>query len=89
LLARLRANGFAIWPFDAPGARTVVEIYPSRLRQLIHAPAEPRVYTTEHERDAAESARVMWEHRASFATLSAATDPVTLIEGDVWRGPLR
>ena len=26
----------------------------------------------------------MWEHRDSFATLRAATDPVTLIEGDVW-----
>ena len=37
LLARLRANGFAIWPFDAPGDRTVVEIYPSRLRRMLHA----------------------------------------------------
>ncbi len=85
LLARLRATGFAIWPFDAPGARTALEIYPTRLRRLMQAPDEPRVYATEHERDAAESARVMWEHRASFATLTAAIDPTTRIEGDVWR----
>ena len=26
----------------------------------------------------------MWEHRATFAKLEAATDAVTLIEGDVW-----
>ena len=82
-LARLRAHGFAIWPFDAPGARTAVEIYPSRLRRLGHAPAE-RAYATEHERDAVESAEVMWDHRALFPQLTAATDPVTLIEGDVW-----
>ena len=25
---RLRAAGFAIWPFDAPGPKTVIEIYP-------------------------------------------------------------
>ena len=33
LLARLRAAGFAIWPFAGAGDRTAVEIYPSRLRQ--------------------------------------------------------
>jgi hypothetical protein len=37
-----------------------------------------------HERDAVESAGVMWERRESFATLRAATDRVTRIEGDVW-----
>ena len=26
----------------------------------------------------------MWDHRDAFATLAAATDPITRIEGDVW-----
>ena len=84
LLARLRAQGFAIWPFDPPGDRTVVEIYPSRLRALDPARFVGLTYASPHERDAVLSAAVMWEHRASFATLAAATDPVTRIEGDVW-----
>ena len=29
LLARMRADGVAIWPFDAPGDRTVAEVYPA------------------------------------------------------------
>ena len=32
-LARLRAEGFAIWPFDGASDRLVVEIYPSLLRR--------------------------------------------------------
>ena len=32
-LARLRAEGFAIWPFDGARDRLVVEIYPSLLRR--------------------------------------------------------
>jgi Protein of unknown function (DUF429) len=82
LLARLREHGFAIWPFDAARDRTAFEIYPSWLRRTVVDPE--RTYASPHERDAAESARVMWEHRESFATLPAATDPVTRIEGDVW-----
>ena len=31
LLARLRAAGVAVWPFDAAGAATVVEIYPREI----------------------------------------------------------
>ena len=31
LLHRLRKAGWAIWPFDPPGSRTVVEIYPRLL----------------------------------------------------------
>jgi hypothetical protein len=37
--------------------------------------------------DAAVSAMVMHEHLADLATLSEATDPVTLAEGDIWRPP--
>jgi hypothetical protein len=76
LLRRLRDSEFAVWPFDAPGDRTVVEIYPS----LLCAGMRPRT----DEGDAVGSARVMWEHRASFTELERATDPVTLLEGDVW-----
>jgi hypothetical protein len=86
LLARLRASGFAIWPFDAPRERTVVEIYPSLLR-TIDPRVEARAFASDHERDAVVSAEVMWEHRASVATLTAATDPVTMLEGDVWTPP--
>jgi hypothetical protein len=84
LLARLRAAGFAVWPFDPPGERTVVEIYPSRLVPLALPPFDARNHISPHERDAVGSAYVMWQHRASFAELEAATDPVTRIEGDVW-----
>ena len=83
LLARLRVQGFAIWPFDPAAERTVVEIYPSRLRRLL-GEHPTHVYPTPHERDAVESARVMWERRASFPNLRVATDPITRIEGDVW-----
>lgn len=85
LLTRLRAAGFAIWPFDPPTDRTAVEIYPSMLRTLV--PHDGTKFADEHERDAVLSAATMWEHRASFATLAAATDQTTLIEGDVWTPP--
>jgi hypothetical protein len=82
-LARLRAAGFAIWPFDGATDRTVMEIYPSLMRKV--APRHDRdEFRNEHERDAVVSARVLWDHRETVAALRAATDPVTLIEGDVW-----
>lgn len=37
--------------------------------------------------DAAISALVMHDHRADFGTLRQTTDPLTLLEGDVWRPP--
>ncbi len=84
LLARLREAGFAIWPFDAPRERTVVEIFPTLLEPLAPQHLSQRDYATNDERDAVLSAAVMWDHRASFAELQAATDPVTRIEGDIW-----
>jgi hypothetical protein len=81
LLAKLRAAGVAIWPFDAPGERTVFEIYPSALRPLVPQPGE---FMNEHERDAACSATVMWRYRETVAALTAATDPTTRLEGNVW-----
>ena len=60
-----------------------MEIYPSLMRKLApHHDVGP--FTNEHERDAVVSARVIWEHREVIAALRAATDPTTLIEGDVW-----
>ncbi|HTK15534.1 MAG TPA: hypothetical protein VL769_04005 [Acidimicrobiia bacterium] len=82
-LARLRGAGFAVWPFDHAIDRTAMEIYPSLMRKLAaHHDVGP--FATEHERDAVVSARVMWDHREAIAALGAATDPTTLIEGDVW-----
>ena len=84
-LARLRKAGFAIWPFDPPGERTVLEIYPSLLRKTM--PYDDAEFENEHERDAVLSAAAMWIHRESFADLTAANDPVTMLEGDVWTPP--
>ena len=81
LLRGLRASGFAIWPFDAPAARTALEIYPSALRRLTPA-AGP--FTSNDERDAVCAALVMWEHRHEFARLARAGDAVARLEGDVW-----
>jgi hypothetical protein len=84
LLSRLRDAGFAIWPFDEPNDRTVVEIFPTLLEPLAPEHVAQRTHANEHEGDAVLSAAVMWQHRNAFATLTAATDAVTLIEGDVW-----
>jgi hypothetical protein len=81
LIARLRAGGTAIWPFDPPGDRAAFEIYPSALRTLVPA-AGP--FENDHERDAVCSALVMWRHRETVAALRATTDPTTRLEGDIW-----
>jgi hypothetical protein len=81
LLARLRAAGAAIWPFDRPGERTIIEIYPSALRRLV-TNAGP--FSNDDERDAVCSALVMWRHRESIAALRAAIDRTTRLEGDIW-----
>ncbi len=83
LIARLRAAGAAIWPFDAPAERTVFEIYPSALRKL-SPEHDGGPWNNEHERDAVVSARVMWDARETVAALRAATDPTTRLEGEVW-----
>lgn len=81
LLPSLRAAGFAIWPFDAPGDRVAFEIYPTALRPLVTAPGP---FSTHDERDAVLSALALWEHRAGLGRLRKTDDPVTLVEGDVW-----
>jgi len=81
LIAQLRAAGCAIWPFDAPTDRTVVEIYPSAVRTLVTGPP---AFANDHERDAVCSALVLWRDRETVAALRAATDPTTRLEGDIW-----
>jgi hypothetical protein len=50
------------------------------------APAFARsIVASEDAFDAAISAFAMFDHRTELATLSPSTDPVTLLEGDVWR----
>lgn len=74
LLPRLRAHGFAIWPFDAAGPRTVLELYPSALAGRKGTDRD----------DAERSAMTLWEHRNEIRALPRARDPITLLEGDVW-----
>jgi hypothetical protein len=61
-LARLRARGFSIWPFDAVGARTAFEVYPSlyaavstndRAGRAAHLAELPSTVLAREERDAA------------------------------------
>ena len=82
-LARLRADGVAVWPFDGPSDRLAIEIYPTLLRRCfpeLDSPDAPNP----HARDARASARAMWACREQFGALPRATDPVTRIEGAVW-----
>ena len=82
-LARLRAAGFAIWPFDDASDRLVVEIYPSLLRNRFPH-LDDGAAPTNDARDARVSARAMTARAEEFTRLVAAADPVTRIEGDVW-----
>jgi hypothetical protein len=81
LLAMLRADGFAIWPFDPAADRTAFEIYPRALRPLV---PDAGPFGSNDERDAVCSALALWQHRDELTTLRATTDPVTRLEGDVW-----
>jgi hypothetical protein len=83
LLSELRAAGFAVWPFEAAGERTVVEIYPAALRRV--APdLDVGDWISLDQRDAVVSARVMWRHREAIRELAATTDPAVLLEGEIW-----
>jgi predicted nuclease with RNAse H fold len=85
LLPRLRDAGFAIWPFDDAGDRTVVEIYPRAFRDRGRvAPLPDAAGTSRDAFDASISGSAMFEHRHEFRARRAATDAVTRIEGNVW-----
>ena len=82
-LARLRADGFAIWPFDDACDRLALEIYPSCLRARF-----PELVGTDNPstdaRDARVSARAMTTRAEEFASLTEAIDPIERLEGNVW-----
>jgi hypothetical protein len=82
-LARLRASGFAIWPFDAAGPRVAVEIYPTLLRRRFPE-FEDRNAPSADARDARVSVRVMQARTDEITTLRATRDAIERIEGDVW-----
>lgn len=82
LLAVLAERGFAIWPFDSAGTRTVIEIYPTLLRAC--APDVDGDFDDPNERDAVVSAHVMWRHRGELGNLRATADPAIRLEGDIW-----
>jgi hypothetical protein len=97
LLRRLRAEGFSIWPFDAPRTPVAVEIYPRLLtgpvvkssRPAREAylrtrgwPLEPAL--SEDAFDAAVSALVMSRNQTQLASLPREADPVYAREGRIW-----
>lgn len=102
LLRRLRAEGFAVWPFDDPRLPMAVEIFPRLLtgrvvkssatgRQAhLRAAGWPRqAGATEDAFDAAVSALMMDRHRDQLAALPPEMDPVLRREGRIWEvGPL-
>jgi hypothetical protein len=99
LLRRLRAEGFAIWPFDAPRLPVAVEIFPRLLTgPVVKSRPSARASYLEHRGwpleagrsedafDAAVSALVMASCAGPLATLTEETDPVYRREGRIWAG---
>ncbi|HSR25927.1 MAG TPA: hypothetical protein VLW53_20410, partial [Candidatus Eisenbacteria bacterium] len=97
LLRRLRAEGFAIWPFDPPRLPAAVEIFPRLLTgPVVKSRASERerhlrerrwpvgAAVTEDAFDAAVSALVMDRNAARLAALPAESDPVIRREGRIW-----
>jgi hypothetical protein len=58
-LAWLRAQGAAIWPFDAPGTCTIVEAWPTLLARESPGSAPARSFGSEHRDDAVTIARAL------------------------------
>ena len=75
--ARASRSGRSIRRATAPCSRSI------RRRSASSRPTDGP-FENEHERDALSSARVMWDERETVAALSAATDPTTRLEGDIW-----
>ena len=97
LLRRLRAEGFAVWPFDDPRPPTAVEIFPrlltgpvvksrqaARERYLRERRWPPEAAVSEDAFDAAVSALVMDRHRPLLAGLGPEPDHQTRREGRIW-----
>jgi hypothetical protein len=97
LLRRLRAEGFAIWPFDEPRPPVVFEIFPrlltgpvvksraaARAIYLRERGWPPTAAVSEDAFDAAVSALVMERRSAELAALAPEPDPVLRREGRIW-----
>jgi hypothetical protein len=97
LLRRLRAEGFAIWPFDSARRPVVVEIFPrlltgpvvksrleARERYLAERGWPPQAAFSEDSFDAAVSALVMAAQQEPLAALREETDPMYRREGRIW-----
>jgi hypothetical protein len=97
LLRRLRAEGFAVWPFDEPRLPLALEIFPRLLTgQVVKSRAASRLAylraegwplqagDSEDAFDAAVSALVMHRHQDLLAALPREVDPVLLREGRIW-----
>jgi hypothetical protein len=59
--------------------------YLDEARWSVTPAAAESLVSSEDAFDAGISALVMHDHRADLAALAQTTDPVTLLEGDVWR----
>jgi hypothetical protein len=97
LLRRLRAEGFAIWPFEPPRLPVAVEIFPrlltgpvvksrrsARETYLESRGWPPEASASEDVFDAAVSALVMASHQRELAALPEVTDAVYRREGRIW-----
>jgi hypothetical protein len=89
-LAELAARGWSIWPFDAPTARTVVEVYPARCgvevealtAQILPDAWRPLVEMVRDAADATCAAVAMWRQQGALDGIErAAIDP---LEGAIW-----
>ena len=80
--ARCATPGFAIWPFDPPGDRTVFEIYPTLLRARV-PDLDRGPFPSPHARDATVSARVLWRYGDALMR-SRRVRRDDALEGDVW-----
>ena len=100
LLRRLRAEGFAIWPFDPPRPPVALEVFPrlltgrvvksrleARERYLRERGWPLRAAVSEDAFDAAVSALVMDRHAGALASLPAVDDPTARREGRIWAPP--
>lgn len=98
LLRRLRAEGFAVWPFDDPRLPIAFEIYPrlltgpviksrlaARERYQLQRCLPLEAAVSEDAFDAAVSAMVMERSSAELRSLPSEADQVIRREGRIWQ----
>ncbi|MBV8693502.1 MAG: DUF429 domain-containing protein [Actinobacteria bacterium] len=102
LLTRLRAAGFAIWPFDDPGWPMVLEVWPRLFTgPVVKSNADARaayardrglpaeVAVTEDAFDAAVAALGMWAARHELGCLPRRGVGIARREGWIWTPAVR